>query len=114
MQRSPPRRRVGEKKDTKVHATLKAIVHGMTGLVLSGSLLVLGIIATSSRAVASDGRAEIPGVFEAWMEQYEGSPSLSSSSSRSGLAVFVVVLTLGYVAVAYGIGGIMARRRLGR
>ncbi len=47
------------------------------------------------------------------MEQYEGSPSLSFIPHASGMAVFVVVLTLGYVAVAYGIGGIMARRSSG-
>lgn len=97
-----------------MNATLKAIVHGMTGLMLAGSLLVLGIIATIVTAVASDGRAEIPGVFEAWMEQYQGSPSLSFIPHPTGMAVVIGVFTLGYVAVAYGIGGAIARRRLER
>lgn len=105
---------MSEKKDTEVNATLKAIVRGMTGLVLAGSLLVLGIISIIVTAVASGGRAEIPGVFEAWMEQYQGSPSLGFIPHALGMAVVIGVFTLGYVAVAYGTGGATANRKLAR
>lgn|GEM_PF-4423265 len=94
-----------------MHATLKAVVHGMTGLVLAGALLILGIVATIVTAVASDGRAEIPGVFEAWMEPYQDSPSLSFLPHATGMGVVIVVVTIGYVAAAYGIGGILSRRK---
>lgn len=94
--------------------TAKVVIHAMTGLVLSGALLVLAVIATVVAAIAGDGRAEIPGVFEAWMEQYEGSPSLSFIPHAAGMGVVVVILTLAYLALALGVGRAVSRRVLPR
>lgn len=93
-----------------MNVPLRLVVHGMMGLVLGAACVLIGIVTTVALAVATDGRAGIPGVFEAWMEPYQGSPSFAFVPDMLGLGGSVVLVAVAYVTIALAIGRATSRR----
>lgn len=89
---------------------LKLVLHGLTGLVLGVALAVIAMVTTIALAVATNARASIPGVFTAWMEQYEGAPSLVFVPNELGLGIAVALVAVLYTAIAVFVSGAASRR----
>lgn len=79
---------------------LKLVVHALTGLILGVALAVIAMVTTIALAVATGERSSIPGVFVAWMEEYEGAPSLAFTPNGLGLAIVVALIAVVYTVVA--------------
>jgi hypothetical protein len=89
---------------------LKVVVHALTGLALGLSIVVIGVVATIALAVATGSRVGIPGVFVAWMEPYQGAPSLSFVPDGVGIPVAVAVVAVLYCASALALTAALSRR----
>lgn len=80
--------------------TRTAVLGGIVGFALGTFVTILVLAVSSILAFTQSTRIEIPGVFLVWADSSTGSPGLAFEPNFVGIALMIVVITLGGVALA--------------
>lgn len=85
----------------------QTITSVISGALLGIALLFLAIAASVSIGFATNGKAFIPGVFEAWFTTENDMPALNFIPNGIGMSAFIVLTAIAYTAA-------MHRRAIGK
>ncbi|MDQ4502775.1 hypothetical protein [Sinomonas sp. ASV322] len=72
---------------------VRVVFSALGGLVVGVSVLVLGLVASMAFAWSTGTRANLPGIFEAWLTEENGMPAVNFVPHPWGMLAVILVVT---------------------